>query len=79
MPAKTAAPQPPAKCRNCGRKFTPTAAYPVQKFCQDQCRMEYHRNGPVNRAQIKATMRKIAAEEAGIATATRPRFPIRRD
>lgn len=64
MPAKTAAPQKPPKCKNCGRKFTPTADYPVQLFCQTQCRMEFHRNGPVNRAQIKTLMRKIAAEEA---------------
>ena len=64
MPKAADAPQRPRACRNCGTKFTPTRTYPVQVFCKDACRKEHHRNGPVNRAAIKKTMRKIAAQES---------------
>lgn len=60
MPEKTTRPQKPKKCRNCGKRFTPTAAYPVQVFCTDQCRMEHHRHGPANRAAFTDIMRKFA-------------------
>jgi len=33
------------RCANDGELFTPTRLYPVQKFCCDNCRKEFHKNG----------------------------------
>jgi hypothetical protein len=54
------------RCDNCGELFQPTRAYPVQKFCQDNCRKEFHKNGgnafgPL-KSKIEGMIRKGTAE-----------------
>ena len=60
--AKLAEPKKPArrrKCLNCDALFRPEHPYPVQKFCKDACRKEFHANGGNAFGPLKARLEKL--------------------
>lgn len=60
--AKLAEPKKPArrrKCLNCDELFRPERPYPIQKFCKDACRKEFHANGGNAFGPLKARLEKL--------------------
>ena len=47
------------RCLNDGNLFRPTRAYPVQKFCSDECRKEFHANGGNAFGPLKTRLEKL--------------------
>src|ERR1700679_994109 len=47
------------RCANDGELFTPTRPYPVQKFCCDNCRKEFHKNGGNAFGPLKVRLEKL--------------------
>lgn len=64
--AKLAEPKKTArrrKCLNCDELFRPERAYPVQKFCKDACRKEFHANGGNAFGPLKAKLEKLVQKQ----------------
>lgn len=59
-PARTSYKPRPARCKNCGKRFTKTR--PHHRFHSPKCRYEFNRNGTVPATQIAKTSEKILAE-----------------
>lgn len=52
-------PKPP--CPNCGKAIEDGRA--DKRFCDDDCRKNYHRGGKLNRAKLRAIVKRMVAEE----------------
>lgn len=51
-------PAAPRNCPNCGRLVE--GGRQDKKFCDDHCRLYYHRGGKINRPKVIATVERIA-------------------
>jgi hypothetical protein len=51
------------KCLNCDELFRPERPYPVQKFCKDACRKEFHANGGNAFGPLKARLEKLVLKQ----------------
>jgi hypothetical protein len=69
------------RCDNCGDLFRPKKPYPVQKFCCDNCRKEFHANGgnafgPL-KARLERLVRQITLEDRRIFADAVARLEVR--